>query len=104
MQKALTEMNIQLAKALSDVTGVSGMKIITASLDGERDPYRLAELRDKRVKAGREEVARSLDHSRSRTGLLILDKVCRRSRPWSELARRSVVRTAPGAEQLSLHS
>jgi transposase len=61
MQKALTEMNIQLANALSDLTGVSGMKIITAILDGERDPHRLADLRDKRVKSSREEIARSLE-------------------------------------------
>jgi len=61
MQKALTKMNIQLANALSDLSGVSGQAIIGAILDGERDPYRLADLRDKRVKASREEVARSLE-------------------------------------------
>lgn len=61
MQKALTEMNVQLANAISDITGVSGMSIIAAILKGERDPYRLADLRDKRVKAGREEVARALE-------------------------------------------
>jgi transposase len=61
MQKALTTMNIQLANALSDITGVSGMRIVTAILNGERDPYRLADLRDKRVRASREEVARSLE-------------------------------------------
>ena len=74
-------MNIQLANALSDISGVSGdqrrrtmptlsrirdhaaalmVTIIGAILGGERDPYRLADLRDKRVKASREEVARSL--------------------------------------------
>jgi transposase len=61
MQKSLTEMNIQLANALSDITGVSGMKIIEAILAGERDPYRLADLCNKRVKATREEIARSLE-------------------------------------------
>jgi hypothetical protein len=61
MQKALTKMNIQLANALSDLSGVSGQAIIGAILSGERDPYRLADLRDKRVKASREEVARSLE-------------------------------------------
>jgi transposase len=61
MQKALTGMNIQLANAISDITGVSGLKIVNALLAGERDPYVLADLRDKRVKAGREEVARSLE-------------------------------------------
>ena len=61
VKKALTKMNIQLANALSDLSGVSGQAIIGAILDGERDPYRLADLRDKRVKASREEVARSLE-------------------------------------------
>jgi transposase len=61
MQKALTKMNIQLANAISDITGVSGMAIIAAILNGERDAYRLADLKDKRVKASREEVARSLE-------------------------------------------
>jgi transposase len=36
MQKALTEMNIQLDNVLSDLSGVSGMKIISAILEGER--------------------------------------------------------------------
>jgi transposase len=61
MQKALTTMNIQLANALSDITGVSGLKILDAMLNGERDPYVLADMRDKRVKASRDEVARSLE-------------------------------------------
>lgn len=61
MQKALTKMNIQLANALSDLSGVSGQAILNAVLDGERDPYKLADLCDYRVKATREEVARSLE-------------------------------------------
>jgi hypothetical protein len=42
MQKVWTEMNIQLRNVLSDLSGVSGMKIIQAILDGERDPWALA--------------------------------------------------------------
>ena len=61
MQKALTKMNVQLSNALSDISGVSGQAIIGAILAGERDPYKLADLRDRRVKASREEVARSLE-------------------------------------------
>ena len=61
MQKALTKMNVQLANVLSDISGVSGQAIIAAILKGERDPYQLADLRDKRVQASREEVARSLE-------------------------------------------
>jgi len=61
MQKALTKMNVQLANAISDITGVSGQAIIASILQGERDPYKLAELADYRIKASREEVARSLE-------------------------------------------
>lgn len=61
MQKALTKMNVQLANVLSDISGVSGQAIIAAILKGERDPYKLADLRDRRVRASREEVAHSLE-------------------------------------------
>ncbi len=48
MKKALTEMNIRLDRALSDVTGQTGMRIIREILAGERDPHVLAALRDDR--------------------------------------------------------
>jgi len=57
MQKALTKMNIQLANAISDVSGVTGQAIVNAVLEGERDPYKLADLADYRIQASREEVA-----------------------------------------------
>jgi hypothetical protein len=61
MQKALTKMNIQLANVISDITGVSGQAIIAAILKGERDPWKLADLKHGMVKASRSEVARSLE-------------------------------------------
>jgi transposase len=61
MQKAMTQMNIQLANVLSDVSGVTGQAIIKAILAGERDPQKLARFRDWRVKASQEEIARSLE-------------------------------------------
>src|SRR5437016_11204344 len=61
MQKALTQMNIQLANVLSDVSGMTGQAIIKAILRGERDPYKLAAFRDCRVQASEEEIARSLE-------------------------------------------
>jgi transposase len=61
MQKALTLMNIQLANVLSDVSGTTGQAIITAILRGERDPHKLAELRDPHVKASEEQIAQSLE-------------------------------------------
>ena len=51
MQKALTEMNLQLANVISDITGQTGLAIIDAILAGERDPRRLAGLRDPRIRA-----------------------------------------------------
>jgi transposase len=61
IQKAMTQMNIQLANVLSDVSGMTGQAIIKAILAGERDPHELAAFRDWRVKASEEEIARSLE-------------------------------------------
>jgi transposase len=61
MQKALTEMNVQLATVLSDLSGVTGMKIIRAIVAGERDGHKLAEFRDANVKASQETIAKSLE-------------------------------------------
>lgn len=51
MQKALQQMNLQLMQVLSDVTGLSGLNIIAAILQGERDPVKLSQLVDRRVRA-----------------------------------------------------
>jgi transposase len=53
MQKVLTQMNIQLANVLSDISGVTGQAIIKAILKGERDPHKLAALRDPPREGGR---------------------------------------------------
>lgn len=61
MQKSLTTMNVQLANAISDISGVTGQAIIRAILKGERDPRKLAMLRNYRIQATEEEIARSLE-------------------------------------------
>ncbi len=61
MQKALTQMNIQLGNVISDVAGTSGMAILRAILAGERNPQVLAKLCDRRIRASHEEVAKSLE-------------------------------------------
>jgi transposase len=61
IQKAMTQMNIQLANVLSDVSGMTGQAIIKAILGGQRDPHKLAEFRDPRVKTSEAEIARSLE-------------------------------------------
>ena len=60
MQKALDLMNIHIHKAISDITGLTGMRIIQAILDGERSPRVLAEMRDPRIKCSKDELAKAL--------------------------------------------
>lgn len=61
MQKALTQMNLQLANVISDISGLTGQAIIRAIVAGERDPRKLAALSDRRVRASQEEIAKSLE-------------------------------------------
>ena len=58
---AVGTMNVQLANAISDVSGVTGQAIIRAILQGQRDPRQLAKLRDRRIAASEEEIAHSLE-------------------------------------------
>lgn len=60
MQKALTFMNLQLHHVVSDVTGVTGLRIVRAIVAGERDPKVLARMRDIRCKASIETVEAAL--------------------------------------------
>ena len=61
MQKALTQMNVQFQHVLSDITGLTGLLILDAIVAGERDPAKLAKLRDPRVKASEETIRKSLE-------------------------------------------
>jgi hypothetical protein len=60
MQKALTEMNVQLHHVVTDITGTTGLRIIRAILDGERNPAVLARLRDRRCHATVETIEKAL--------------------------------------------
>jgi transposase len=61
MQKALTQMNVQLHHVISDITGSTGMRIIRAIVEGHRDPKQLAAMRDVRTKATEETIAKALE-------------------------------------------
>lgn len=50
MQKALTHMNLQLHHVISDISGVTGLRIVRAIVAGERDPDVLAAMRDVRCR------------------------------------------------------
>lgn len=60
MQKALTQMNLHLSNVLSDITGLTGMQIIRAIVNGERDPKKLAKMRDPRCKNSVDVIEKSL--------------------------------------------
>lgn len=61
MQKAMVQMNIQLGSVISDIAGVTGLKIVRAIVCGERDANVLAAFRDRRIKATEAQIARSLE-------------------------------------------
>lgn len=60
MQNALHLMNLKLTSVITDITGLTGMQIIRAILDGERDPFALAQFRDHRCKSSEVEIAKAL--------------------------------------------
>jgi transposase len=61
MQKALTQMNLQIHHVISDITGLTGLTIVDAILAGERDPVKLADLRHPSIQADEETIRKSLE-------------------------------------------
>jgi transposase len=73
MQKALELMNVKLHKVISQITGVSGLRVVEAILSGARDPERLADLCDMQIlKSKRERVVRALEGNYRREHLFAL--------------------------------
>jgi len=60
LQKTLEEMNVKLTEVVSDIVGMTGLKIIKAIVRGERDPLKLAKYRHDRCKATEAEIASAL--------------------------------------------
>jgi len=60
MQKSLDQMNVRVHRAVSDLDGVTGMAILRAIADGERDAGKLAKLRDPRCRKSEQEIAEQL--------------------------------------------
>ena len=75
MQKALTQMNLQLANVISDISGLTGQAILRAITAGERDAGKRAELRDPRIKPA--------------FGLSLPNQICGKSRKDREWATSS---------------
>ena len=60
LQKSLDQMNVHVHHAVSDIDGATGMRILAAIVNGERDPLALAKLRDRRCKKSEAEIAEEL--------------------------------------------
>ena len=61
MQKAMEQMNVKLTEVVSDITGVTGMSIIRAIVQGERKAKQLAQLRNPKCKKSEDEIAMALE-------------------------------------------
>jgi transposase len=85
MQKALDQMNLQLHHVFADITGFTGLAIIGAILAGERDPHALAALRDRRIKASADTIAKSLVGDYRREHLFTLGQSLTAFRHYQEL-------------------
>ncbi len=74
MQKAMTEMNLQLHHVVADITGATGMRIIRAIIGGERNPSVLASMRDKRCHSSVETIEKALTGHYRAEHLFVLEQ------------------------------
>ena len=74
MQKALIQMNLHLHKVITDVTGLTGMKIIKAIVAGEQDPQVLATLKDPRIFCSTADIAKALTGDYRHEHLFVLQQ------------------------------
>ena len=89
MQKALTQMNIQLANVISDLSGVTGQMIVRAIIAGERDACKLAQLSHPRIQASRAEIAKSLEGTWRPELIFLLQATSSYRSTWLVLPTRS---------------
>jgi transposase len=87
MQKALEQMNVKLPEVVSDITGVTGLAIIKAILAGEREPRKLAKLRDERCKRTEAEIARALHGNWREEHLFALEQALELYQGYQRLLR-----------------
>jgi transposase len=85
MQKALDQMTLQLHHVISDLSGTTGMAILGAILAGERDPHKLARLRDPHIKATEATIAKSLVGDYRREHLFTLSQSVAAYRHYQQL-------------------
>ena len=102
MQKALTEMNVQLHHVVADITGTTGLRIIHAILAGERDPEVLARLRHFRCHASAETIAKALTGNYRSEHLFALEQALALYDVYHEKASACDVRIEAVLKELSV--
>jgi hypothetical protein len=87
MHKALAQMNLQIHHVLSDITGLTGLAIVDAIIAGERDPAKMALLREPNVRADTETISQALVGDWRREHLFVL----KQSRQMFESYRQQII-------------
>jgi hypothetical protein len=95
---------VQLHKAVSDVTGMTGVRIRRAIVAGERDVYALARLRDRHVKATEEQAARALEGTYREEHMLALSQALEGYDFFQQQLRASTRRSSTTSKSCPLHS
>lgn len=103
MQKALTEMNLQLHHVVADITGATGLRIIRAILAGERDPEALACLRHYSCHASAVTIAKALTGSYRTEHLFALEQALALYDAYHEKAAACDVRIEAVLKELGIH-
>ena len=85
MQKALDQMNLQIHHVISDLAGTTGLAIMDAILAGERDPQKLAQLRNRHIQASEETIMKSLVGDYREEHLFTLQQSLKSYRHYQEL-------------------
>jgi len=78
-------MNLQIHHVISDLSGTTGLAIVDAILAGERNPQKLAQLRDPRIRATEETIMKSLVGDYRQEHLFALRQSLRSYRHYQEL-------------------
>jgi transposase len=103
MQKALTEMNVQLHHVVADITGATGLRIIRAILGGERDPAVLAGMRDSRCHATVETIEKALAGNYRAEYLFALEQALALYDTYQQKASACDIRIENVLKELSIH-
>jgi hypothetical protein len=104
LQKALDQMNVRVHRAVADLDGTTGLAIVRAIVAGERDPHRLAALRDRRCRKTEAEIADQLrghwraDHLFSlEQGVKMYDAISERLADYERAILQQLAAMAPTA-------